>query len=171
MIVAKGSAVPEIPGKCPCCGGYSLTPPEGAIILLAVCDVLVFKALETLGRYVVRVERSRWKALGDRPRHIAHTLWPPTDEMVTKALRGAWDVVPALLDVHAPRGGPRTLDPSEVGVVLDGYVHDLAITGQQHTVSMLSERLSLHLHLPLGDCPHEHEPSLVPASATRPTLD
>lgn len=171
MIVAKGSAVPEIPGKCPCCGGYSLTPPEGAIILLAVCDVLVFKALETLGRYVVRVERSRWKALGDRPRHIAHTLWPPTDEMVTKALRGAWDVVPALLDVHAPRGGPRTLDPAEVGAVLDSYVHDLAITGQQHTVSMLSERLSLHLHLPLGDCPHEHEPSLVPASATRPTLD
>lgn len=139
-----------IPGRCPCCGGYSLTPPEGAAILLAVCDVLVIKALETLGRYIVRVERSRWAALGDRPRYIAHTLWPPYDEMVDKALRGAWDVVPALLDVYAPRGGPRTLDPAEVGAVLDSYVHDLAITGCEHSVDLLTERLSAQLHLPLG---------------------
>lgn len=139
-----------IPGRCPCCGGYSLTPPEGAAILLAVCDVLVIKALESLGRYIVRVERSRWAALGDRPRYIAHTLWPPYDEMVDKALRGAWDVVPALIDVYAPRGGPRALDPAEVGTVLDSYVHDLAITGREHSVDLLTERLSVQLHLPLG---------------------
>ncbi len=163
-VVTSGTPIPDIPGRCPCCGGYNLAPTEGAEILLAVCDVLTVKALETLGRFVVRVERSRWAALGDRPRHVAHTLWPPTDEMVDKALRGAWDVVPALLDVYAPRGGPRTLDPAEVGVVLDGYVHDLAITGQLHTVPMLAERLALHLHLPLGDCPHDHEPALVPTS-------
>jgi hypothetical protein len=112
--------------------------------------VLVTKALETLGRYVVRVERSRWAILGDRPRHIAHTIWPPTDEMVSKALKGAWDVVPVLLDIHAPHDSPGGLDPVHVSIVLDEYVHDLAITGQPHTLPLLAERMSVYLHLPLG---------------------
>ena len=135
------------PGTCPYCGSHSLTPTTGASILLAVCDVLVTKALESLGRYVVRVERSRWKVLGDRPRHVAHTVWPPTDEMVTKALRGAWDVVPALLDVHAPCGWPGAVSAEQVGQELDSYVHDLAVTGQAHTIETLAERLIVHLGL------------------------
>jgi len=137
----------EWPGQCPCCGAYSLVPPAGASILLAVCDVLVTKALEALGRYVVRFDRSRWAALGDRPKYIAHTLWPPTDDMVTKAIREAWDVVPVLLNVHAPEGWPGSVSADRVGQELDSYVHDLAITGEQHTLEALAERLSVRLGL------------------------
>lgn len=118
---------------CPCCGAIALTPDP---TLLAVCNVLVVKALETMGKRIARAERSRFRTLGSRPFYEAHMLWQPDEGTVDKALKGAWDVVPALMAVHAGDVSPR-----QVTSMLDGYVHDLVITGTSHTITELEYRM------------------------------
>lgn len=118
------------PSVCPVCGAYSLAPEGEMSALLAVCDVLVVKALEKLGNYLIRAERSRFRALGTNSPTVAHTLWPAKDELVDKALKGAWSVVPALLDVH----GCCDVTSIQVTTMLDQYVKDLAITGTAHSL-------------------------------------
>lgn len=135
---------------CPNCGGRVEPELHGSpdltiTTLLAVCDVLVVKALEKMGNYIVRAERSRYNALGERPLYLAHIEWPATDEIVTKALRGAWDVVPLLLDTHTP----YDFDSATAVAVLDQYVHDLAITGEAHSVHELAYRIRSGLGLPV----------------------
>jgi hypothetical protein len=130
---------------CPVCGAYSLAPEGQSSALLAVCDVLVLKALETMGKWIVRADRSRYRALGTRPYWIAHTMWQPTDATVTKALKGAWDVVPAMLPDH----GCCDVTPVQITRLLDLYVHDLAITGTEHALPELAYRFTAHLGLPV----------------------
>lgn len=127
---------------CPCCNAYVLQPETNA--LLAVCDVLVVKSLETMGKYIVRAQRSRFRELGGRPFYLAHTLWPPPEATVTKALKNAWDVVPALLSVHGCCG----VTPRQVTDMLDTYVHDLVITGTEHTQGELRYRFQSVLGIP-----------------------
>ena len=145
----------DIPSPCPVCGAYSLAPAERTTTLLAVCDVLVLKALETLGKYIVRLERNRYYLLGDRPLHLAHTIWPPQrhvtadgeiepDEIVTKATRGAWDVVPAVMSLH----GCCDITTASVVCTLDEYVHDLAVSGTRHSIEHLAYRFDTRLGLP-----------------------
>lgn len=144
----------EIPtGPCPVCGSYSFSADQQVSSLLAVCDVLVFKALETLGRRLVRVNRARAYILPKGSLHRAHIQWTPDDELVTKALKGAWDVVPALLSVY----GTTDLAPETVTEMLDSYVHDLAITATDHTLSELEYRFETRLGLELHvvDCVEE----------------
>lgn len=131
---------------CPVCGAYSLTHDDQASALLTVCDVLVIKALEALGKWIVRADRSRFKVLGVRPYYLAHTIWPAEEEMVFKALRGAWDVVPAMLSVH---GGGCDVTSLSVTEMLDSYVHDLAITGTAHSLLELHYRFETRLGLPV----------------------
>lgn len=133
----------RLPSPCVCCGAYALAPAEGTIRLLAVCDVLVIKALEQMGKWIVRAERSRFRTLGTRPFHEAHTLWQPDDATVSKALRSAWDVVPALLPTH----GCCDVTVRQVTDMLDSYVHDLVITGTLHTIEELDYRFSEKLGL------------------------
>lgn len=128
---ADGGTPSTLPSVCPVCGAYSLAPEGEMSALLAVCDVLVLKALEKMGNYIVRAERSRYRALGTRPHYVAHTMWPVPDETVDKALKGAWEVVPALLDVH----GCCDVTSIQVTTMLDKYVHDLAITGTAHSLT------------------------------------
>ena len=134
-----------IPSPCPVCGAYSLAPDAQTSTLVAVCDVLVLKALETMGKYIVRADRSRFRVLGTRPWYAAHTLWKATDEIVDKALRGAWDVVPALLYQHGCCG----VTTLQVVGMLDCYVHDLVITGTEHCTDELLYRFEAHLALPV----------------------
>jgi hypothetical protein len=119
------------------------------LIILAVCDVLVVKALEKLGNYVVRADRARFRQLADSglPLHQAHTLWPTNDALVDKALRGAWDVVPYVLDTYDPKSVIRH---HQVVEVLDTYVHDLSITGSQHERPELAYRLRQYLDIQLA---------------------
>jgi hypothetical protein len=135
----------EIPSACPVCGAYSLAPDGDSSALLAVCDVLVLKALEKVGNWIIRADRSRHRKMGTRPPYVAHTIWPPTDEIVTKALKGAWDVVPALMDGHGCCGATSR----QITVMLDGYVHDLVITGTAHELAELSYRFTDRLGLPV----------------------
>lgn len=123
-------------------------------MLLAVCDVLVIKALEAMGKFLVRTDRGRYTHMiaSDIPMHLAHTIWTASDEIVSKATRGAWDVVPLILDTH---GGCCEYDPTQVTNLLDGYVHDLVITGTPHDLDELEYRLRRRLNLPVYN--HEQE--------------
>ena len=119
----------------------SPTPPSpaapsaapDATALVAVVDVLVVKALETVGKRIVRADRARFNALKGRPFHEAHTLWPTDIITVGKATKGAWDVVPALLDNHGCPG----VDPGRVVTLLDAYVSQVATQGAPHRLGRL----------------------------------
>lgn len=135
----------EIPAQCPVCGAYSLTPEGQASRLLAVCHVLVIKALEKLGHYIVRAERCRFRVMGTRPWYLAHTIWQPEEVVVIKALREAWDVVPAMLDSY----GCCDVTSRQITAMLDRYVKDLAITGTPHSLKELAYRFESQLGLPV----------------------
>ncbi len=119
-----------VPTPCPCCGAYSLAPDADRQTLVAVCDVLVVKALERVGAFIIRGERARYQAAKGRPLHTIHTIWQASDEITDRALRGAWDVVPAVIDSHGCCG----VTSLQVRTMLDDYVHDLVLTGTEHTV-------------------------------------
>lgn len=146
----------DIPGPCPLCGAVSLAPVTQRSVLLAVCDVLVFKSLEKLGSAIVRRQRGRFHEMGSKPKYLAHTQWPPEEAMVVKALDSAWDVVPALMDVH----GCADVTAVQISRMLDEYVRDLAITGTAHTTEELMYRFENRLGLPVFDLdiePHAEE--------------
>lgn len=87
--------------------------------------------------------------------HEVHTIWSAPDELTAKALRGAWDVVPALVDSH----GCCDVPSGAVVRMLDDYVHDLVITGTKHTLDNdggLSYRFESRLGLVLPHHEHEH---------------
>lgn len=156
----------KTPSVCPVCGAYSLAPEGEMSALLAVCNVLVLKALEKMGNYIVRAERSRFRALGTRPAYLAHTLWQVPDETVDKALKGAWEVVPALLDVHGCCG----VTSIQVTKMLDEYVHDLVITGMPHSLlgeGGLTYRFQSRLGLPVyWHAAHPEQLTMLPATTT-----
>lgn len=151
----------RIPSQCPVCGAYSLEPEVNVSSLLAVCDVLVIKALEQMGKWIVKVDRSRFRILEPRPMYLAHTLWQADERTVSKALRNAWDVVPAMMDRH----GCCDVTSRDVIRMLNGYVHDLVITGTPHSIEELGYRFRTRLDLPvvLGDGDDEQEESGPPA--------
>lgn len=141
-----------IPTPCPCCGAYSLAPDASTVTLVAVCDVLVVKALEKVGNFIRRVGgRANWH-LSSKPLHLIHTAAQATDEQTAKALNGAWDVVPALLDAHGCCG----VTSLQVTTMLDDYVHDLVLTGTPHSLSELEYRFHARLGLPVGEHDLEH---------------
>lgn len=74
-----------------------------ATALVAVVDVLVVKALEAVGKRIVRQDRARFNQLKGRPFHEAHVLWPTDIVTVGKATKGAWDVVQLSWTITAAR--------------------------------------------------------------------
>lgn len=139
---------------CPRCGNEMHVPQEDSLdhtvqTLIAVCDVLVIKALEKMGTYIIRAgaTRGRWNEFEQSglPQHLAHTKWPTSDDIVSKALKGAWAIVPLILDTH----GPNKFDAEKAVAVLDTYVHDLAVLGEPHDLNVLARRLRVGLGLPV----------------------
>lgn len=108
-----------------------------ATALVAVVDVLVVKALEAVGKRIVRADRARFNALKGRPFHEAHVLWPTDIITVSKATKGAWDVVPALLDNHGCPG----VESGRVVTLLDAYVSQVATHGVPHRLDRLVRAL------------------------------
>ena len=127
-----------------------------ATALVAVVDVLVVKALEAVGKRIVRADRARFNALKGRPFHEAHVLWPTDIITVSKATRGAWDVVPALLDNHGCPG----VESGRVVTLLDAYVSQVATHGVPHRL----DRLVTALRCVLPENALIHTPSLNRAS-------
>ena len=63
------------------------------------------------------------------PRNVLDCKATTTDDAtVDKALHGAWDVVPRIIDVY----GFHDVTPGQITRVLDSYVHDLAVTNTAH---------------------------------------
>ena len=137
----------QLVAPCPMCGTLTGLMLAERSALLAVSDVLVYRSLEVVGKRIVRAERRRFKLLGNRPWHEAHTLWVPDTSTVAKALSGAWDVVPALLSAHGACG----TTPVNVTHILDRYVRTLLSEGRGHTVDELRRALeqSLGIRFPL----------------------
>lgn len=134
----------NIPSPCPCCGAYSMSSTAQPSALLAVSDVLVVKALEQVGRRIVnggpRSRRGQWSG---RPFHLAHTVWPPDTVLVDRALDGAWDVVPAMLDAHGLLGTPTAV----IVALLDRYARTLLMAGRSHDVAMLRHEFDARLSM------------------------
>lgn len=144
----------RIPTPCPCCGALSLAPDAETVTLVAVCDVLVVKALEKVGNFIRRQPRGTvGRDLRTTPRHLVHTIEQATDEQTARALNGAWDVVPALIDQHGCCG----VTSLQVTSMLDDYVHDLVLTGTPHATSELEYRFRSRLGLPVGEHAHPEE--------------
>jgi hypothetical protein len=135
------------------CGAYSISPFTQSSALLAVCDVLVVHALEKVGNWIVRNDRSRYRQMEGRPRFSAHCMWRPDTAMIDKALRGAWDVVPALLAEH----GCCNVTAVSVTRTLDAYVRDLLVTGTPHQLGELRYRFEAHLGISLQPPAHDHD--------------
>lgn len=146
MTMTMSDAIPaDAPGLCPVCGARALLPEGSSSALLAVCDVLVVKALEVLGKRIVREERQRFARFAGRPWHTAHTVWQAPRALTAKSLERAWDVVPALLDTHGCCG----VTSRQVSQMLDDYVHDLVLTGTAHSIDDLAYRFEAKLGLPV----------------------
>lgn len=134
---------------CPVCGSHALPIRSQSSALLAVCDLLVYKTLETIGKRIVRVDRSRYRRLEGRPFHLAHTLWQPDAAMMNKGLANAWDVVPAMLSEH----GCCNITAQQVVQMIDAYVRDLLITQTGHSTTELRYRFEAILGIPVLDPP------------------
>lgn len=105
--------------------------------LVAVCDVLVLRALELLGKRIVRQDRSRYRRLGDRPWHEAHCLWQPDRATEDQAFRDAWTMLPDLLKRY-PCGNVR---PAELAAILDRHARELVRAQRSHDGYELVYRL------------------------------
>lgn len=127
---------------CPCCGTTRVSTGEP---LVAACDMMVLRALELVGKRVVRFERSRYQRMNGRPWYEAHVLWRPDDRMVAKGLAEAWVSVPWVLSEHGCCGAT----PEQLTLVLDRYVRDLCATGQGHSTDELRYRLAAYCGIPV----------------------
>jgi hypothetical protein len=126
---------------CPCCG---TVVEVSALPLVAACDVLVLRALERVGNRIVRVERSRFARLGDRPRYEAHIVWQADAGLIDKGLNGAWDAVGLVCAEHGCCG----VTPGQVEAILDRYVRDLVLTMTGHSTDELRYRFAAYLGVP-----------------------
>lgn len=101
--------------------------------MLAICDALVLKALETLGKRIVRQDRSRYRNVQDRNFIEAYSQWPVHPVTLEKSLTGAWDLLPILLQHHVPEKG----DIQALEVFLDRYVRETVLKNKKHSLGRL----------------------------------
>jgi len=105
--------------------------------LIGACDVMVMRALELIGKRIVRIDRSRYARLEGRPFHQAYLLWQPDAEQLEKSLAGAWDYLPQIIDDHAD----SHVTGSQLALLLDRYVRDLIQARRGHDVDELRFRM------------------------------
>ena len=133
-----------VPTPCPACGAYALDPGVRSTVLFEVANVLVLQALTSLGRRIVRAERGRFTMASDAPRYLMHTVWVPDANLVTGALGGAWEIVPAVLAAEV-----LDLPASSVVAALDDYTRGLALSGRAHDRADLAAVFADVLGLPV----------------------
>lgn len=124
--------------RCPCCGRPATAEQDP---LVAACDVLVLRALELIGKRVVRFDRSRFGRLNGRPWHEVHVMWQAEQKAIDLGLAEAWESVAVVLDEHGCCG--ITVD--QLTLILDRYVRDLCQTMQGHSTTELRYRLDVYV--------------------------
>ncbi|GIE28966.1 hypothetical protein Ait01nite_020110 [Actinoplanes italicus] len=117
-------------------------PPEAAVTaaseparteaLIAACEALVLRALETAGKR--HLGRARYQHSALEPWEL-HTVRPAAKSQLGKLLTGAFATVPHV----AERLG---VDAQHLTMVLTAYVGGLLIAGARHDVDQLREHLS-----------------------------
>lgn len=137
MTLTSPATAAPLAAPCPACGAYSLPGLAAHSALFALSDLLVLKALEVVGKRIVRVSRTRYNLRQNRPWHESHTLWRPDGPMMDKGLEAAWDLVPVLID---SQGLSATFSASAVVPMLDRYARDLLMSGTPHDVRHLRAR-------------------------------
>lgn len=150
---------------CPLCGAYATATLSQPPALLAVCDVLVVKALEKVGKMLARNggNRGRTKVAATTPFHLMHTVLQPTPRDIDKGLHGAWDVIPAMLDRHGCCG----VTSRQVEQMVDSYSRDLLVTGKAHNMADLRYRFERFLGIPLDE-PEPYDPHGAGENLTAP---
>lgn len=103
----------------------------------------MLKMLEALGRKIVREERGRFQILGDRPWHVAHTIWPPSRILLTRTLERAWEIVPVLLRHHGDLG----VSDEDISQLLSEYACHLVKDRREHDIEHLANWFSKKLNL------------------------
>ena len=114
----------------------------GPEALLLASDMLVVKALETVGKRLVSADRSRYSQRREEgiPFHLAHTRWT-AQPGVEKSLDGAWD---ASRNVFLSHGADEsTVD--RLLPVLDSYTRELVRFRLPHETENLARRLGRDL--------------------------
>lgn len=150
----------ETVAACPVCGSYTGATLAQPPALLAVCDVLVVKALEKVGKMLARNggNRRRTQVATNTPFHLMHTVIQPSPRDIDKGLFGAWDVIPAMLDHHGCCG----VTSRQVEQMVDSYSRDLLVTGRSHNMDDLRYRFERFLGIPLAE-PAAYEPPVKEA--------
>lgn len=105
-------------------------------VLLAALDGLTVKAVESVGKRLVRADRSNYRKLNGRPFTAAHTVFEADEASVRKALRGAWDQVPEIVERHGKACGVKA---PQVVSALDAFVVDLCLAGRPYRYMMLED--------------------------------
>lgn len=118
-------------------GRTTSTKADTCSQLVAVCDVLVLRSLELLGKRIVRQDRSRFQRMSGLQWHDAHCLWQPDRDTEDRALDGAWSMVPDLLSRY-PCGD---VGSAELSATLDRYVRELVRSQRSHDGAELAYRL------------------------------
>lgn len=134
----------DVEVRCPGCGAHvDLPEPPAATSdsIVAACDVMVLRALELVGKRIVRLERSRYRRMAGRAWHEVHLLWQPDEQAVEQGLQHAWDAVPLVVAEHGCCG----VTADQLRLVLDRYVRDLLTTMTGHTTTDLRYRLQVYL--------------------------
>lgn len=123
---------------CECCGSPAVAESDP---LVAACDMLVLRALELIGKRIVRLDRSRFGRIGSRPFHEAHLMWQPDEKAIDQALADAWQSVGLVLSEHGCCG----ITVEQLTLILDRYVRDLCLTMQGHSTTELRYRLGIYV--------------------------
>ena len=103
--------------------------------IVAAMDAYMYKVLETMGKRITRVDRSRFTALGDRPFWTAHVHWPMTVEEASKALTGSWRSLDQIVPQYV------STDVEEVRRLMHLYTLTLLINGLEHNLERLDRAL------------------------------
>lgn len=110
-----------------------------AQVLVAACDMLVLRALELIGKRVVRDDRSRFLTLQATGRawFEAYTIWAPEPAQVDAALSTAWANCDRIVAFYGHWGYTETTLKS----ALDGYVRQLVEYSHPHNRGALTDAL------------------------------
>lgn len=112
---------------------------EEAVKLTILADMVVRRALESVGKRILRADRSRFRRLDELGRDItdAHTAWLADEVEAGRAIRGAWAILPGALSAH----DLTHVDPAQLSQVLEEFVLHHVRTSRRYEVSRLEALL------------------------------